>query len=180
MGKVLVVLGICLLVISLMLVLGNVREAKAAETASQQILLTLKTAAVSQENAPPSTLVLLEGYCGILSIPSLGLELPVSDTLSYKQLKSTPCRESGSAETGDLVISAHNYPGHFGYLHTLTPGTTALLTEENGVRTYLLQQVRTLKPTDVDAVRSSGCSLVLYTCTPGGKHRVAAYFLEER
>ena len=182
MGKILTAVGICLLVVALVLALGNVQEANAAETASDRILLRLKAATEEEDTPPPSSspLLLPEEYCAILSIPALDLELPIRNTWSYDQLKSTPCREAGSIAGGDLVIAGHNYPGHFGNLHTLTPGTTAILTDNSGVRTYILQQVRTLNPENIDAVHQSGCSLVLYTCTVGGKNRVAAYFLEEK
>ena len=47
-------------------------------------------------------------YVGYLSIPALGLELPVMADWSYKRLRTAPCRYSGSTKTDDLVILAHN------------------------------------------------------------------------
>ena len=50
---------------------------------------------------------------GILEIPALDLELPVISSWSYSSLRLAPCRYSGSAYKGDLVIAAHNYQSHF-------------------------------------------------------------------
>ena len=50
---------------------------------------------------------------GILEIPALDLELPVISSWSYSSLRLAPCRYSGSAYKGDLVIAAHNYQFSF-------------------------------------------------------------------
>ena len=50
---------------------------------------------------------------GILEIPALDLNLVIS-SWSYSSLRLAPCRYSGSAYKGDLVIAAHNYQSHFG------------------------------------------------------------------
>lgn len=55
-------------------------------------------------------------YLGVLTIPALGLELPVQTEWSKANLKVSPCRQCGSTAGGDLVIAAHNYKSHFGRL----------------------------------------------------------------
>lgn len=64
------------------------------------------------ETQPPPEDIVIDGdaYCGILEIPVLGLELPVRNGWSYPALKQSPCCSSGSAETNDMIIAAHNYP----------------------------------------------------------------------
>lgn len=64
---------------------------------------------------------------GILEIPALDLELPVISSWSYSSLRLAPCRYSGSAYKGDLVIAAHNYQSHFGGLRTLPEGSEVFL-----------------------------------------------------
>lgn len=117
-----------------------------------------------------------ESYIGVLRIPSLGLELPVMEDWSYARLKIAPCRQFGSAAGGDLVIAAHNYKTHFGRLKELQEGDGITFTDLSGTEyAYRVDRVENVQPQDVAAVTESGAALTLYTCTPGGKTRVAVY-----
>ena len=58
-------------------------------------------------------------YIGILTIPSLGIELPVQDEWSYPNLKIAPCRYAGTVADGNLIVAAHNYRSHFGRIGEL-------------------------------------------------------------
>lgn len=71
---------------------------------------------------------------GILEIPSLDLQLPVISEWSYPALRLAPCRYTGSAYKGDLVIAAHNYQSHFGRLKTLSTGSEVIFTDAVGNR----------------------------------------------
>ena len=129
--------------------------------------LTAKPAAVELDG---------ESYIGVLRIPSLGLELPVMEDWSYARLKIAPCRQFGSAAGGDLVIAAHNYKTHFGRLKELQEGDGITFTDLSGAEyAYRVDRVENVQPQDVAAVTESGAALTLYTCTPGGKTRVAVY-----
>ena len=75
---------------------------------------------------------------GILEIPALDLELPVISSWSYSSLRLAPCRYSGSAYKGDLVIAAHNYQSHFGGLRTLPEGSEVFFTRCCGKPVFLL------------------------------------------
>ena len=127
---------------------------------------------------PEMPTLLLDGYeyIGYVSIPDLELELPVMAEWDYSRLKVAPCRHFGSSRTDDLVIAAHNYKSHFGYLKNLEIGAEILFTDMDGIENrYTLTRLETLSPDAVDAVQNSGHDLVLYTCTPGGATRVAAF-----
>lgn len=117
-------------------------------------------------------------YIGILSIPELEVELPVMAEWDYALLKLAPCRHMGAARTDDLVIAAHNYQSHFGELHDLKAGAEVRFTEMDGtVNDYILAKEPEKVAADaVETVLGSEHALVLYTCTPGGKARVAAFF----
>ena len=130
-----------------------------------------------QETAKPAAVELDgESYIGVLRIPSLGLELPVMEDWSYARLKIAPCRQFGSAAGGDLVIAAHNYKTHFGRLKELQEGDGITFTDLSGAEyAYRVDRVENVQPQDVAAVTESGAALTLYTCTPGGKTRVAVY-----
>ena len=113
-------------------------------------------------------------YIGILKIPALNLELPVMSDWSYPQLRTAPCRYAGSAYQDDLVIAAHNYRRHFGLLGTLAAGDEVRFTDVDGnVFLYSVMEIQVLPPTAVEEMTDSGYGLTLFTCTPGGRMRLA-------
>ena len=115
-------------------------------------------------------------FAGVLSVPALGLELPVIDEWSYARLRITPCREFGTAAGGDLVIAGHNYRKHFGRLKELAAGDEVQFTDMDGtVYLYAVAAVETVQPEEVDKVVNGGHDLTLYTCTLGGKTRVTVW-----
>lgn len=112
-------------------------------------------------------------YLGILQIPSLDMELPVLSQWSYAGLKIAPCRYSGSAYSGGLVIAAHNYRSHFGSLKALQTGDLVTFTDvEGNLFLYQVSMTETLMPTDVEEMKDGGWDLTLFTCTVGGSYRV--------
>lgn len=164
------------------------RTARQAVTALQQLIESpaetqetvgapFSASPAPQETAKPAAVELDgESYIGVLRIPSLGLELPVMEDWSYARLKIAPCRQFGSAADGDLVIAAHNYKTHFGRLKELQEGDGITFTDLSGAEyAYRVDRVENVQPQDVAAVTESGAALTLYTCTPGGKTRVAVY-----
>ena len=121
------------------------------------------------------------GFIGVLRIPALELELPVISQWSYPDLKTAPCRYSGSAYLNNLIICGHNYTSHFGTLKNLSEGDLATFTDMDGnVFTYIMVERETLLPTSIDAMESGEWDLTLFTCTVGGQSRVTIRFeLEE-
>ena len=112
-------------------------------------------------------------YIGYLSIPALGLELPVMSEWDYNRLNIAPCRYSGSTKTDDLVIAAHNFAQHFGGLSGLTGGEQVIFVDmDNVVSTYTVVAVEILAPTAVEEMTNGEYDLSLYTCTYGGRSRV--------
>ena len=116
-----------------------------------------------------------EDYIGVLEISSLGLTLPVMSEWSYPRLKIAPCRYTGSAYQGNLIIAAHNYRSHFGNLKELCEGDVVHFTDMDGnVFSYEVALLEILQPTDVDEMEGGDWDLTLFTCTVGGKSRVTA------
>ena len=110
---------------------------------------------------------------GILEIPALDLELPVISSWSYSSLRLAPCRYSGSAYKGDLVIAAHNYQSHFGGLRTLPEGSEVFFTDAVGNRfSYYVAVMEALTPWSVDDMTSGEWPLTLFTCTLDSQNRV--------
>lgn len=114
-----------------------------------------------------------EDYIGTLSIPSLGLTLPVLADWSYPKLKKAPCRYVGSVYQNDLVIAAHNYVTHFGSINKLRFGDIVTFMDGDG-NTFLYEviEMEILQPTDVEEMQTGDWDLTLFTCTVGGSSRV--------
>ena len=181
-GVILISLGAVLILAALLLFLYNRSEDRRAGQEAESLLEDARSAMAADTDPEPQEELAEEityDYAGVIAIPDLSLELPVIDQWSYDRLKVAPCRQSGAAADGDLVIAAHNYKSHFGYLDRLEPGASVIFTDMEGtVYRYAVEEVRRLEPEDaedVSSVFSSEYPLVLYTCTPGGKARVAVF-----
>ena len=130
------------------------------------------------EDAQTAQVAMVDGYAylGVLSIPALGLELPVMASWDYELLKLAPCRQFGAAATDDLVIAGHNYINHFANLGLLRVGDSVTFTDMDGAEhAYTVAKTDTISPEDVEKVENSGYALVLYTCTYGRQARVTIY-----
>lgn len=116
-------------------------------------------------------------YIGVLQIPSLELELPIASEWNYPNLKTAPCRYSGSAYLNNMIICAHNYSSHFGKLKSLSEGDVATFTDMAGnVFIYKMVERETLNPSDIEEMEDGDWDLTLFTCTVGGKTRVTIRF----
>ena len=181
-GVILISLGAVLILAALLLLLYNRSEDRRAGQEAESLLEDVRSAMAANADPEPQEEPAEEityDYAGVIAIPDLSLELPVIDQWNYARLKVAPCRQSGAAADGDLVIAAHNYKSHFGYLDRLEPGASVIFTDMEGtVYRYAVEEIRQLAPEDaedVSSVFSSEYPLVLYTCTPGGKARVAVF-----
>ena len=153
-------------------------EAQTVVADLQQKVETPEPEAESGPLDPELPVVEIDGneYVGEISIPAIGIDLPVMSEWSYPRLKIAPCRQFGSSRTDDLVIAAHNYESHFGKLTSLTSGDSVTFTDMDGiVNEYVVNKVEVLDPHSVEEVEHSGYALVLYTCTYGGKTRVTVF-----
>lgn len=113
------------------------------------------------------------GYIGYISLPTLGLELPVMSEWDYSRLKIAPCRQFGCVADNNLVIAGHNYKRHFGRLSSMQVNDPVSFTDMNGnVTVYTVSSIEVLSSTAVDEVQNSEWDLVIYTCTYGGASRV--------
>ena len=136
-----------------------------------------ETGSSATETAPPAEMATVKAgnydCIGILSIPVLGLELPVLADWSYAKLKKAPCRYYGSCYEKDFVIAAHNYQAHFGRLSKLQQGDVVIFTDVNGVSCYYEVVLSETWPKEATKeMITSGFDLSLYTCTTGGANRV--------
>lgn len=195
MNKFKVILRICgflLLSTALALTLFNVADAHRAGEAARHVQRSLldhiesvrrlpqtdDTPIRLPESEPDAVTVDDLSYIGIIELPGAGVSLPVAASWSYTALQDTPCRYSGTAADGDLVICAHNYSSHFGRLSELTPGSEAIFTDCNGkIFRYTLAEEETLAPNDIEAMTDSDYALTLFTCNWNGTARRAYRFV---
>lgn len=182
-GMILILLGLIFLEAAGILLLFNRWDDSRAGDAADEVLEKLKeqigddpettSAAGSLVDMEPVVEVDGNGYIGYLSIPSLGLELPVMSEWNYPNLRIAPCRYSGSLFNYNLVICGHNYDRHFGRLKTLNTGDQVTFTGADGkTRHYEVTFVETLEPTAIEYMTDSRYELTLFTCTYGGASRV--------
>ena len=112
-------------------------------------------------------------YIGTLAIPALGLELPIVSAWSDALLDLAPCRYTGSAYLGDLIIAGHNYRGHFGSLYRLAPGDEVQFTDAAGnVFSYAVSEIQELPGTALEEMEAGDWDLTLFTCTLSRTSRV--------
>ena len=195
-----IALGTALLLAALFLVLHNTAEDRKSGETAERLLDALRqeipeytgpseTALTGEsgdlfpefetetEAAAPETIT-LDGnvYLGYLSIPELGLELPVLRDWSYPNLKLAPCRYQGSAAEDDLILCAHNYDSHFGRLRELHTDSEIIFTDVTGVpHRYSVLNTEELPGTAVEQMQFGDAAewdLTLFTCTRSGQSRV--------
>ena len=181
-GITLVTVGLVLIFFAVALLFYNNYENRKAESQSGELVESLVDMADSNQNTndidPFDTemkVVSIDGYgyIGYLEIPELGLNLPVMSEWDYTRLKVAPCRYYGSSKTDNLVICAHNYRSHFGYIGKLNADSTIIFTDMEGTKlTYTVTSVEILQPFETEKVKDTGDDLILYTCTYGGRTRV--------
>ena len=181
-GKIFITIGVVLVLAALLLLVYNgyedYRAGQQAEMLMGEIHSIIEEPEPQEDLPDEMPVVIIEGYeyIGYVTIPDLGLELPVMADWDYYRLSLAPCRHFGSSRTDDLVIAAHNFKKHFGQLSRLDIGAEVIFTDmDNIINRYTLTELTTLSPDAVDEVLNSEHDLVLYTCTPGGATRVAAF-----
>ena len=185
-GLLLMFFGALPMTASMVLYLHNVREDREAGERAQQVVEQMKPSptpvsmveATPTPKPPKKTMPVVEidgnGYIGYVAIPTLEIELPVMSDWSYEKLRVAPCRHAGATFSEDLVIAAHNYDQHFGNLKKLFHDSEIRFTDMAGnVFTYQVVELETLAPTAIAEMTSFAEGLTLFTCTVGGKSRIA-------
>lgn len=196
-GKVFIFAGLLLVAAALLLTVYNIYEQKQAAQSAVEIAEKLESVMPEKadafrwdtvqpnEKAEVPDYILnpdmempvesIDGvdYIGILEIPELSLNLPITADWSYSSLKNAPGRYSGSAYKEGFIIAGHNYDSHFGRLKTLHEESVIIFTDMDGnVFNYEVTELETLSPYDVEEMKGGDWALTLFTCTIGGQSRV--------
>ena len=182
-GTVWINAGLLLIAAALFLSVYNEWESREARDSARQVIAQLCDELPTEAGEPttlpdvrremPVKTINGRDYIGVLSIPSLELELPVISQWDYPALKVAPCRYSGSLYQDNLIICAHNYASHFGKLKELQPGDIVLFTDmDEHVVTFQMVERETLNPMDAEGMEAGDWDLTLFTCTIDGQTRV--------
>lgn len=180
-GKTFIIIGLLLITAALCLgaynIYDGIRAAGAANQAATELESGLGSGSADYmaDRNIDMPVQLLDGveYSGIMEIPDLGLVLPVINNWSYNNLKSAPCRYSGSVYLDNMVIAAHNYRSHFGKIKNLKQDSIIYIVDMDGnVFEYAVKSMEVLEATDIDEMKNSEWDLTLFTCTVGGQARV--------
>ena len=126
--------------------------------------------------------VKINGYdcIGTVKIPALNVTLPVISNWSYKNLRLSPCRYSGSVYQNNLIICAHNFKWHFGKIKNLKTGDKVEFCDVNGnVFNFNVSDIETVNPTAPENMTNGEWDLTLFTCTVGGTARVTVRCVRE-
>jgi sortase A len=198
-GSILILLGVLLLIAALGLAVYNMYDEVRANETARGALVQLQeqivpvthdytspqpTTSLPHYNTPsemPVARVDENGYIGILTIPSQGLELPILAEWSDKNLKTAPARFQGSVYEGNLIIAGHNYNSHFGRIPDMKLGDLAYFTDVDGNRfTYEMIDLVILGSNALEDLESGDWDLTLFTCTWGGAERITLRFAEQK
>lgn len=129
-----------------------------------------------------------DGVVGVVSIPKIGVELPIylgatSDNLAAGAAVLGQTSLPIGGENTNCVIAAHRgWRGadYFRYLDELAIGDTVSITNPWETRSYAVMEIKIIAPDDIDAIliQPNRDLLILITCHPyasGGKYRLAVY-----
>ncbi len=192
-SKFLVGTGLIMIAAAVFLMICNVREErKAGETAENMVIqmesleaeLPERLTSESEELVPeykknpememPTVEINGQECIGTLEIPLLGLKFPVISEWSDEKLKKAPCRYSGSAYLNNLIIAGHNYRTHFSGIKHLKLGDEVRFSDTVGnMFLYEVSEIETIDEHNIGAMETGEWDLTLFTCTKGGRARVA-------
>lgn len=160
-----------------------------AKIASEEIIQDLKeqindssggtrnTSVYLPENLNKETNLLVDDqyYCGILEIPTIDIELPVSADYSYAQMSETLCRYTGNLADRNMIICGHNCKSFFGDLNEVNEGDDVVFVDCTGVSyTYVVTEIQIVGGYEVRKLVEGGTDwdLTVFTCTYGGSSRL--------
>lgn len=184
-GRIIMLAGGLLVLIAVALMLYNVHLENTAEKLSSEVLSQMNAEDIStnQSSIPdyivnpdmdiPVKNINGENFVGIISIPVIGINLPVMAKCDLNNLKVSPCVYEGTPYKNDLIIAGHDYRTHFGPINDLVRGDIVTFKDIDGnVFEYEVMYTEIIDEKDIDAMSSGDWDLTLFTCTYSGTTRV--------
>lgn len=175
--------GVCIF-IALIFLTHNVTEDYEVDESTKKIVSELKESVENDSNQqnryidnPKMEMPIKQingyDYIGYLRIKKLSLDLPIMNEWSYPLIRVSPARFKGSIYENNMIILAHNYKAHFGYLYKLDRGDMVEFVDmDNNHFIYKVEEVEKINGDKMEELLSGVWDLTLFTCTLGGKSRV--------
>ena len=171
-GKLIFILGCLLIAASFALLLLLRLQTRQAERANTEMVQTIegifpdrREGAIDPDRDAemPALEIQGEDYIALLEIPAYGLKLPVGSIWDKGTVRLHPCRFSGSAYDGTLVVGGYDQPGQFAFFDSIQPGAAVTLTDMTGTTfSYTLEQVERRSSAETEILMDSGAELTLF------------------
>lgn len=168
----LVVLGICLILISVFLLLFFQIRLHLGVQHSHRILSQMNEILPERTQGvlgtyPNSAMPVLEidgvDYVATVEIPSFGITLPVADPWDSDKLYRSPARFFGSAYDGTLIVGGVDHSRQFGFCDKIQHGATIIVTDLTGAQfTYTVSRVDRAKHAETQWLKTTDYDLTLF------------------
>lgn len=188
-GTVLLAAGLLCWAAALLLIGHHIWDERRASSQAQDVVGGFRSTTAGMEEMQylqypdmemPTVEIDGQRYIGLLTMPSLGLQLPVLNSLDDEKLKLAPCRYAGSVYQDSLIVAAHNYQSHFGRLKELSIGDQlSFLDADGNTFFYQVADFEVLPAAAVDEMQAGDWDFTLFTCTIGGQNRIAVRCVRE-
>lgn len=164
--------GAALIIVSLVIFWMQDAEDQAAREASLELMKSWALSSDSQTHSEETSQPASPTW--VLSIPQLGLELPILEECTEEGLKQAPCLYDGSDVCAPgLVIAGHSYDSHFGKLSHLKTGAQVTITDRTGnTFSYIVESQEFIPGDSPDKLNGEAYDLTLFTCTYDGSDRL--------
>ena len=166
------VLGICLILVSISLVfVFQIRMHMGAQHC-QAILWRMEQVLPERTAGVPgsyltSAMPVLEiedaDYVAMLEVPSFDVALPIADQWDGNDLFSTPRRFYGSAYDNTLIIGGVDDPRQFGFCDKIEHGARIIVTDMTGAQfTYTVSRIDRAKHAEAQWLMDADYALTLF------------------
>lgn len=119
-------------------------------------------------------------YIGTIDIPKINIKLPVQNECTDETLKDGPCRYFGTCEEDNMIIAGHNMKSVFNGIRYLETGDAVRFTDVSNIaHNYLVYEIEQVDGYDCDRMSSGDWALTLFTCTYGGRERIAVHCVND-
>ena len=167
-----IVVGACLIFISLSLVIGfhismqaGIQRCKNITTEIREILP--KGSAGAHGSYPNSTMPVLEingtDYVALLEVPAFDITLPVADQWDSHRMIFSPARFYGSVYDSTIIIGGADNPDYFGFADSIDLGSVVVITDMTGSRFfYTVSEVNRAKNAQTQWLSETDSDLTLF------------------
>lgn len=171
-NKLLLVVGLVLVAASIVCIIGMEVSAVLAQKEAARIVSRLETVMPKRHAGIKDALTNMtmpafsvdgKDFIGVLEIPVLGRTLPVSSRWDTGTLGRYPCRFTGTAYDGSLIIGGSDRAGQFRGFDTLNVGATVTVTDMTGaVFTYEVKRIDRASHAGAEVLTRGEYDLVLF------------------